>query len=121
GDLATVEQELALALPLPIAETEKANVITYRGGDLRLTERLRRVTTDAGHLHERPPGRARLPESRVRRLGGELQHRSIQSVLRITNRELCRVYTNGDPARAGIDVIARQRALTLLVERPARR
>ena len=76
--------------------------------DLRLAHRLLRRTGKAGDQRQRTLGPIR------RRLGRKLQHRPVQAD--VADRELRGVDADREPAGAGIDVIARQRALMHLVE-----
>ena len=76
--------------------------------DPRLGDGLLGAPGDAGDEEERPrrPG--------ARRLGRELEHRAVEPD--VADRELRRVHADGETARAGVEVVARQRALAALVE-----
>ena len=84
-------------------EAEQSRVIADAARDLGLGDGLPGRAGEACDQRQRPLGPAR------RRLGGELQHRPVQAD--VADRELRGVDADREPAGAGVDVIARQRAL----------
>jgi hypothetical protein len=79
-------------------------VITEGTGDASFVFRRGRVARQAGDHDDRP----------LRFLGGDPQHRLVKP--RVADRELRRVHAHRQPAAAGVEVIARQRALPALVQ-----
>ena len=76
--------------------------------DIRFRQRLLRPPDEARDPHQRAVG------PRVGRLGGELQHRLVEPGL--ADRELRGVDAHGEPAGAGVDVVAAERALPLRIQ-----
>ena len=76
--------------------------------DLRFRDRLLRRSGEAGDHRQRPLGPG------CGRLGGEFQHRPVQAD--VADRELRGVHADREPAGAGVDVVARQRALMAGIE-----
>ena len=99
---------------LPRAEAEQPDVVAERHGDLGFGHRLRRLADDAGDHHGMVMGRGD-------GLHRQLEHRPIEPDLRIADRELRRVHADGESARAGVEVIPRQRPLATFVELALRR
>jgi hypothetical protein len=90
------------------AASERSGVVAEGARDLRLLDRLRRAADqprDHDRRHARPFGGA---------AHGELQHRLEQSGL--ADRELGGVDADREAARAGVEIIARERALAAAVE-----
>ena len=90
-------------------------MVAERAGSARLLDGLGGLADDAGDHHQRALGPG------PGRLGGQLQHGAVEAD--VPDLELRGVHANGEPAGAGIDVVARQRPLrgaielALLVER----
>ena len=90
------------------ASEKKAGVIAEPARELRLLDRLRGAADQAGD-HDR--GMARPFGRRAHR---KLEHRPIKPGL--ADRELRGVNADREPARAGIEIIAGERALPLRIE-----
>ena len=103
GDRGAVLDDLVLAGALHRAQAQQHGVIAERAGGTRLLHGLRGLADHAGDHDQRPLGPARCG------LGGQLQHRPVEAD--IADLELRGVHADGQPAGAGIDVVARQRAL----------
>ena len=93
-------------------EAEQDRVIAQAGRDLRLGDGLPGAAGDPGDEEERSIGPI------GRRFAGEAQHRLVQPGL--ADRELGGVHADRQPARAGVDIVAAQRPLPGLVQRPGR-
>ena len=108
GQARTMLQPLVLARAGEGGEAHHACVIAEAEGDVRLGQRLFRPPDQARDTHQRPvcPG--------VGGLGGELQHRLVES--RLPDRELRGVDADGEPAGAGVDVVAGERPLPLRIQ-----
>jgi hypothetical protein len=103
-----VRDQLVFARALERGERKESRVIAEGARDLRLLDRLRGAA-DQPRDHDR---------RRARPFGGaahgELQHRLEQSGL--ADRELGGVHADREPARARVEIIARERALAARVE-----
>ena len=90
-----------------------AGVVAERGGELGFGARLRRV---AARCRRSSRTGVRVGERGARFVHRQLEHRTKEADCRIANRELRRVHADGNAARAGVDVVAREPALAPLVE-----
>src|SRR5690606_32289111 len=92
-------------------EAEQARVIAEPARGPRLGDGLPRRPGEAGDHGQRPvgPGRSRF--------GGEPEDFPVEA--RLADGELGGVDADGEPARAGVEIIARQRALAAHIEFPA--
>ena len=115
GDRAAVREQLRCARARKRPETQETDVVPVGERDLRLGRRLRGRAGEARHHHEG----AWMPcAKRADRLRRELEYRPIEAMVRFTDGELRRVDADGEPSRARVDVVARQRTLVALVQRP---
>ena len=94
------------------AEREHPGVVAELARDLGLAPRLRRAAGEAGDEHHRARGPF------ADRVDGELQDRLVEAG--VADRELSGVHADGDAARTGVDVVARERALPPRVEAAVR-
>ena len=102
--------QLVLARALQRGERQQHGVVAQRPRRARLLDRLRRLADRAGDHDQRPVGPF------ARRLDRELEHRPVEPDL--ADGELRRVHADRQAARAGVDVVAADGALRLLVEFP---
>ena len=98
-------------------EAEQSHVVAERLRNRRLGLRLTGLPDEPGDVHERS---RILRERSAYRFRRQLEHRPVHPVPGIANCELRGVHTHGDASSARVHVIPRERALTPLVERPAR-
>ena len=105
---AAVRDQLVLAGTSHGAEAQEHGVVAERAGDAGLGLGLRGLADDAGDHHQRAPRPV------LRCLGCQLQHRAVEAD--IADLELRGVHADREPAGAGIDVIARKRALRGAIE-----
>ena len=104
-----MRDQLVFAGALHGGEREQAGVIAEPARELRLLDRLRGA---ADHAGDHDDG-ARRSTPRAVRIG-ELQHRPVKPGL--ADRELRGVHADREAARAGVEVIAGQRALAPRIE-----
>ena len=100
-----MRDDLVLGGALHRGEAEQPGVIADAARDAGFRDRLPRRAGKACDQRQRPLGPVR------RGLGRELQHRPVQAD--VADRELRGVDADREAAGAGVDVIARQRALML--------
>ena len=94
------------------AQRKQTGMVAKLASELGLAHRLRRATTKAGDQDRL----ARFSRLFFGCRGRQFKHGAQQTVFRLANGELCRVDSDSQPARAGRQVIACQRALAMLVQ-----
>ena len=107
-DRLRMRDQFVLARALERGEREQPGVIAETARDLRFLDRLRRAAGEPGD-HDR-----RLARPLGGAAHGELEHRREQPGL--ADGELGGVDADGQPARAGVEVVASERALAARVE-----
>ena len=108
GDRRAVLDQLVLVRALERSERQQDGVVAHRPRRPRLVDRLRGLADRAGDHHQRPVGPF------ARRLDRKLEHRPIEPDL--ADGELRRVHADRQAAGAGVDIVAADGALRLLVE-----
>lgn len=104
GHGAAVRDHVVLGSIAHRAEAEQTGMITERTQQFGLDGGLFRRAADAADAHERF-------RRAIHLFFGEFEHRTKQTDLRITNRELRRVNTDSEPAHSSGDVVTRERPL----------
>ncbi len=111
GDCGAVIDQLIDRCALHRRQRQHAGVVAMRERHLRLLDGLLGAAAQAGDQHHRPL------RPLARGAGRALEHRLVQAD--VADRELRRVHAHRQAASAGIEVVARQRALAPGIE-PAR-
>jgi hypothetical protein len=109
-------EQFILARFVHRSETHERRVIAAIADDLRFADRIPSSPADTGNPHH---GLDSPAVGTVHLLGDQFNDRAKQRVLRGADRKLCRMNADRQTTCAGVEVVADERSLTLLIELPA--